>query len=896
MSEIPVCMPADGISPPPIVPFLPPMLPCMAARQELTEEDEIEQVDTMVNETGGDDDPVDAIDEEDDVSVCVGTQMSINWFKRKGMKSNPGPSDDNYLIQIDGELEKLGKEDFCRNSKNCECLHILGDAHVRTPVAKFLLNFYKKPKIDRDNIVMTWFRYASRGGKERKHVYYLPFDNNDRSGDALDINKYSSLVESTICTSAMMDLIQVKKGYMESIRASLRKIGVAKKNGNTGKRKGFKETDEVLIHLRLYFEELSKLGETRATRTVEDIVDGEVVVGNRANDDDDIYLPMSMGYRPCYSRYMDGLGYKVITRDSGAYEVVAKDPDNESVIPYVSLVAFYKRWKMEYPHLKVSRVVEDICALCYMFANRHKYFANHTTNNPDGTVNSTVDESLFRGEEGGVESETNTQGFDPHADDDALEPEVASQSTPQPPSPNTIPTTTEESKTEVDSEAEEADDEEPVLPEIGDMSTEDPETSVHAEAFNPADESREKMLLRAAKHVKMARVQRIMYQFYVAKAINHARTNIQHSQRTYTFVVDYGQNMELPLYNSEQPGCSYYYSPLSIYNLGVVNHAHEYDKNINRTKDFKAHLHAHVYHEGIAKKGSNNVVSLIMKTLKDSGLLRAGDPGGELVIVFDNCSGQNKNNTVLKMVTFLCEMLYFKKVQFLFLVVGHTKNAADRLFNMLKRFYRLQNLFTMQQLMKALSASDSVTIHSAQAEDFFDYDKFLSLYYSDLKGKIKQNHIFRCNIDANRVGNQIQIELRESNLAEHKVVRHNSIKCGFFGRDNYPKGAKGLKLAVKNRHADITAAQVTQLAAVEPPGINIYKRVEMRYKYRPIIPQDDKGDALYEDVPEEVREAVKEEKSKRQVFKKELNEKKKKAMKREMEKAAELDDKDMMLV
>ena len=85
------------------------------------------------------------------------------------------------------------------------------------------------------------------------------------------------------------------------------------------------------------------------------------------------------------------------------------------------------------------------------------------------------------------------------------------------------------------------------------------------------------------------------------------------------------------------------------------------------------HAHVYVYYEGIAKKGANNVVLLIMKTLKQSGLLRAGNPGGELVIVFDNCSGQNKNNNLLKMVTFLCEMLYFKKVQFLFLVVGHTK-------------------------------------------------------------------------------------------------------------------------------------------------------------------------------------------------------------------------------
>ena len=67
------------------------------------------------------------------------------------------------------------------------------------------------------------------------------------------------------------------------------------------------------------------------------------------------------------------------------------------------------------------------------------------------------------------------------------------------------------------------------------------------------------------------------------------------------FVVDYGQNMELPLYNSEQPGVSNYYSPLSIYNLGVVNHSHEYTHILKETKNFKAHLHDHVYHEGIAK-------------------------------------------------------------------------------------------------------------------------------------------------------------------------------------------------------------------------------------------------------------------------------------------------------
>ena len=36
--------------------------------------------------------------------------------------------------------------------------------------------------------------------------------------------------------------------------------------------------------------------------------------------------------------------------------------------------------------------------------------------------------------------------------------------------------------------------------------------------------------------------------------------------------------------------------------------------------------------------------------------------GGELNLVFDNCSGQNKNNTVLQLLGWLTEMHYFKMV------------------------------------------------------------------------------------------------------------------------------------------------------------------------------------------------------------------------------------------
>ncbi len=108
----------------------------------------------------------------------------------------------------------------------------------------------------------------------------------------------------------------------------------------------------------------------------------------------------------------------------------------------------------------------------------------------------------------------------------------------------------------------------------------------------------------------MARAQRALYQPKVVQVVQDATTKKDHLEKVYTFVIDYGQNMELPGYNSEQPGTTYYFSLLTVFNLGVVNHAHTY--NDGRVSE---HMHAHLYHEGVGKKGTNNVASLILKTL-----------------------------------------------------------------------------------------------------------------------------------------------------------------------------------------------------------------------------------------------------------------------------------------
>ncbi len=78
------------------------------------------------------------------------------------------------------------------------------------------------------------------------------------------------------------------------------------------------------------------------------------------------------------------------------------------------------------------------------------------------------------------------------------------------------------------------------------------------------------------------------------------------------------------------------------------------------------------------------MASLIIKTLQKLNLLCKDSVDGELNIIFDNCSRQNKKNTVLKLPAWLMAMGYFKEIHFIFLVVGNTKNAADRLFNWLR--------------------------------------------------------------------------------------------------------------------------------------------------------------------------------------------------------------------
>jgi len=89
-------------------------------------------------------------------------------------------------------------------------------------------------------------------------------------------------------------------------------------------------TDEAKIEpLTRHFEYLLKLGEVRATRSVSTLVDGMLGRANRDNDVEAVFLPRYMGYRNCYKRYMESLGYNVRTTGAGATIVEPREDGEE---------------------------------------------------------------------------------------------------------------------------------------------------------------------------------------------------------------------------------------------------------------------------------------------------------------------------------------------------------------------------------------------------------------------------------------------------------------------------------------------------------------------------------------------------------------------------------------
>lgn len=316
---------------------------------------------------------------------------------------------------------------------------------------------------------------------------------------------------------------------------------------------------------------------------------------------------------------------------------------------------------------------------------------------------------------------------------------------------------------------------------------------------------REDLILKAGLHVKRAKAQRDYY--------NSIQEGLEVNDQDDAIVVDYCQNLQYPHLAAEQPGKTYYLSPLVAFCFGVVDLREE-------------RLQAFTYKESDGAKGANNVASLIYKHLVDSKKInpfaswnesQTPEKRNKLTIFMDNCSGQNKNNTVLRLPLYLVEKGFYKEVECVFFVVGHTKNPCDRCFNLLKEEYRKENIWTFEQLIDVMNKNKHVEAVPVNSNDFDNWGEYLDELYDKItSGCVKPYHIF---------------SVSESDGAEMVL----KIKSSAWPDDPLPVKSQEMR-STDTTDRDRAVLFDSYPQPLEAPGLKLIKKVEMGKKWRPLVP------------------------------------------------------------
>ena len=115
---------------------------------------------------------------------------------------------------------------------------------------------------------------------------------------------------------------------------------------------------------------------------------------------------------------------------------------------------------------------------------------------------------------------------------------------------------------------------------------------------------------------------------------------------------------------------------------------------------------------------------------------------------------------MLRLAPYLVHKGYFEEVGFIFLVAGHTKNSADRLFNLLKINYQSENNYCMSQLLQSCSKNGNVNAIAIKWTDFYDWESFLLTLY---KPKLKAIKVYQSFTSSVGIGDGI-IQCKASNI------------------------------------------------------------------------------------------------------------------------------------
>ena len=698
----------------------------------------------------------------------------------------------------------------------CTCMRFLAEEdaeHTATAVAEYMVRFAGMTLKTKREVVLEWIKVSAMlesSDPSNKLTYMLPGLPPSEDGEQTIL----------ICRNDIANLLNIGRRLWQTAKS----VNCSKPDGKTG-RKGLesnkgKHYTEIYASLNNFFKELEQDGLQFATRIIRE----ETGMTTRDDDLDELVLPPHVSKHSCYGRWCYSRGWKptklsaakTIYRPTAEYERRPHDDDSEVPLwptgseyqPVVTWPSFLAYWKTNFSHLKIRKKGADTCTDCQVLCNefrmrssvakRRRLQRDQEQGRAEGDELSDDDEDVGRAE--GDKSSDDEDG-------ESTETEVGGQTT----------------KSEED----------------------DVNLSVPSEAEMEAEIERiDAAIVKAKEHVRQYTVQRCKCKHLIALSQLDISNHLPSLFRQKVLTIDMGQNLCLPNFEAEQPGDTYYFSPLTILLFGVVD---------NATEDGKDRMNAYIWREFDGARGANNIASCLLKDLKLRGCFDRPN-FSELTYVADNCGGQNKNRTVIRFLMWLVENRIFPQVKILFLVKGHTKNAADRMFNLLKLSYHKQNIFSYDKMEEVLNKNQFVDVHKMKPEEFFDHEKWQNLHYrKPTGGEFKQTHVFTIKRGGGRNGGPTVLMKQDDNDA---AIRLDDLKP--------TRKSRTARRLNPEQRTEAIAKMEQNLEQLVPPPLRAIKQVELYSKWRPLIPEKYRditcpkpSDEIIESIKSEKREKVK---------------------------------------
>lgn len=197
------------------------------------------------------------------------------------------------------------------------------------------------------------------------------------------------------------------------------------------------------------------------------------------------------------------------------------------------------------------------------------------------------------------------------------------------------------------------------------------------------------------------------------KKIKEIEKLCQNEENTIGLCFDFMQNLQLPHIPVQDV---FYLRQLTVSVFNIHN------LKTNTSKFY-------VYHEGVAKKGANEVCSHLLDYINENIPANI-----KILYLFcDGCAGQNKNHTLIRLCSALVSLGKFEKIIQYFPQRGHSFLPCDRNFGAIKREIRKHDrIYTVSQYchqIEIASKSHKFETKMVQTSDIISFKNWWPTYY-----------------------------------------------------------------------------------------------------------------------------------------------------------------------